>query len=135
MLVARPLGSSNKATAICASTDNIGDFVYVNGGKVGAKYSVTKVDVTQRATMPAIAVITGKLNSTECVIQFQGEVPNIYTGLTPGKLYFVGVDGRPSPTSPVAGPGAKAYSQVVGLAVDAAILKLEVITDLKVRVG
>jgi hypothetical protein len=135
MLVARPLGSKNKATAVCDVGDAVGDLVYVTGSMSGADYSVAKADVLAYAKMPTIAVITYKITATKAVIQFRDDVVGIYTGLLPGRVYFVGLDSKPTAVPPAPGAGQKLYLQPIGVAVDATVLRLNPINDMKVRVG
>jgi hypothetical protein len=138
MIVTRPAGSAgsaSRATASCDSGDAVGDLVYVSGNFSSGDYQVRKADVTQYVKMPVIAVIIAKLTSTRAVIQFEGEIKNQYTGLTPGRTYFVGANGRPSSTPPTPGPGQRAYVQPIGVAVDQTVLRLTPIPDMKVRIG
>lgn len=138
MLVTRPLGYRAKTTAICAVEDMVGDFVYVTGGFTeAAEYQVSKADISHPEKMPVIAVIIAKISDTSCVIQFYGEVRNVYTGLVPGKLYFVGSDGRPSmsPPTPPVGVNSRAYIQAAGVAVDEDILLFNPANEMKIRVG
>lgn len=137
MLVTRPLGYRAKTTAICAAEDAVGDFVYVAGGANGFEYQVSKADISHPEKMPVIAVIIAKISETSCVIQFYGEVRDVYTGLIPGKLYFVGSDGRPSisPPSPAGGENSRAYIQAAGVAVGESVLLFNPANELKIRVG
>lgn len=133
MLVVRPLGGKARVTASCLTTDAVGDLVYVAGSIAGNDYDVAKVDVGDYTKMPAFGVIVAKLSTTRCVVQMSGEVVGIYTGLTEGRVYFAGSDGRPSLTPPAPGLSGRAYLQSVGLAVSADVLKIEPINDMKVR--
>lgn len=135
MIVAKPLQDVQLATAICDTTDAVGDFVYVSGNKSGSDYSVAKADPTTYAKIPAVAVITYKITATKAVIQFKGEVKNIYTGLTPGKTYFLGTAATPTDTPPVPGIGQKAYVQIIGVATDSTILRLLPVGTITARVG
>ena len=135
MIVTRPQGTQIRGTAVCVGSDSPGDLVYVTGGLTGFDYQVTKADVTQYFKMPVIAVIISKISSTRAVVQFEGEIKNQYTGLVPGRVYFVGSTGRPSLTPPIPGAGARAYVQSIGVAIDQTILKLTPVADMKVRVG
>lgn len=136
MLITRPLSARTKTTAICSANDLVGDLVYVTAGLSGSEYQVAKADISTPEKMPVIAVIIAKLSNTRCVIQLQGEIKGVYTGLIPGKTYFVGADGRPSalPPSPL-GSGSKAYIQAAGVAVDDTILLFNPVNELKIRVG
>jgi len=123
MIVASPLKNSNFATAICGSSDIVGDLLHINGDIAGADYQTEKADPINNK-MPAIAVIIYKITTTKCVIQFEGNVNGVYTGLTAGKTYYVDSTGRPALTPPSAPMSGKAYVQPIGVAVDANVLKL-----------
>lgn len=91
-----PIGAITRSVfeAFCFSTDTVGDVVYIMGDKVGDKYQVTKVDIDNITTMPAIGIITRKITAGECEVQTGGLVQTIYTGLVPNKVLFVGTDSR-----------------------------------------
>jgi hypothetical protein len=102
--------------ANCQATDQIGDLVYISGDSVGGVIQVTKVDITNYSKMPGVGAIVSKSTSTQCRILRYGilSVP----GLIPGRTYFVGFNGTPIPTRPVATGGQKAFVQVLGVAMD-----------------
>jgi hypothetical protein len=134
MIIARPLQNSAFTTAICLPTDGVGDLVYVTGNIIGTDYQVSKADPYNNK-MPAIAVIIHKINITKAVIQFEGNIKNIYSGLTPGKTYYVDTNGQPTLTPPPAPLNNKSYIQPIGVAVDSAILQLKPSKQLTVLVG
>lgn len=134
MLVTRPLSQGTKASASCPSSAVVGDLVYVNGDQASGMYSVGLADPSQYAKMPAIAVVVAKLTSTSAVIQFRDEVRGIYSGLIPGRVYFVGANSRPTLTPPTPGVG-RAYLQSIGVAVDQFILRLDPVKLLTTRTG
>jgi hypothetical protein len=101
---------------------------------VGADYTVSRADVSDYSKMPAVAVVLAKLTPTRAVIQFQGEIA-LYSGLTPGRVYWVSDTGVPTATPPTPGVGQRKYWQSIGVAVDSARIKLEFQKDLKTRVG
>lgn len=135
MLVTRPLSNSDRVTAVCLATDAVGDMVYISGSKSGADYLVQKADPSDYSKMPAFGAIVLKITSTRCVVQLRGDATGLYTGLTPGRVCWVGLDGRPTQTPPSAGIGQKAYLQPIGLASATNLLYLRVEDDMKVRVG
>lgn len=135
MLVARPLSSPAKILADCQVSDAVGDLVYITGPMVGGKYVVTRADVTDLTKMPAVGVVIAKVSGTQAVIQRYGDVIGQYTGLVPGKVYWVGTDGRPSVTPPAAGVGQRAYWQAIGVAVDPDVLFLSPAADMKIQNG
>lgn len=135
MIVTRPLSSTGFGTATCDSGDSVGDLVYISGPKLGSDYQVQRADPSDYAKFPAVAVIVAKLSSTRAVLQFQGEVKGVYTGLIPGKIYWAGASGSPSATPPVAGVGGKMRVQSIGVAVDTDVLRLEPLKNAITRIG
>lgn len=92
--------------AQCQASDAVGDAVYVAGPASGTRFTVSKVDIDDAGKMPAIGVIIQKSSDTECVVQFQGIVRNIYEAMIPQKPLFIGTDSRPSyniPPRPLSG--------------------------------
>jgi hypothetical protein len=84
--------------------------------------------------MPAVAVIVYKISPTRAVLQFQGEV-DIYSSLTPGRVYWVSDTGVPTLTPPTVVSGQRKYWQSIGVATDSGRIKLSFNKDLKTRVG
>lgn|SRR5574343_166764 len=134
MIVTRPRSEGTIATAGCTAAEAVGDLVYISGPKVGADYTVRKADITDFSKMPAAAVVVFKISPTRAVIQFQGET-GLYSGLTPGRVYWVSDAGVPTITPPTVTGGQRKYWQSVGVATDSARIKLEFQKDLKTRVG
>jgi len=135
MIVARPRSDGAIATAVCTAAEVVGDLVYISGAKVGADYSVRTADNTLTAKMPAIGVIVAKISSTRALIQLQGET-TLFTGLTPGTVYWVGDTGQPTSTPPSpTGPGARKYWQSIGVATDSGRIRLDFTKVLRTRVG
>lgn len=93
-------GSRTTIPANCLATDAVGDCVYVTGAQVSERIQVTKASYAAPTTVPVVGVIAGKTSATECDVQPQGELVGIYSGLTPGKTYFLGPDGRPALSVP-----------------------------------
>jgi hypothetical protein len=112
------------ALANCLLTDLVGDWVYVTGDKIGARYQVQKVDPTDVAKMPVAGVIVSKTSSTECVVQIGGIARGLYSGLTPGVLQLVGLDARPTESlaRPAAGVRVRQVVAVTLSATDIAVL-------------
>jgi len=134
MIVAKPR-SDGIATAVCTSAEVVGDLVYISGNRVGSDYSVRKAVNTDVTKLPAIAVVISKISTTRALIQFQGEV-SIYSGLTPGHLYWVGDSGQPTSVPPVpSGAGVKKYWQPIGVATDSGRMRLDFGKNLRTRVG
>lgn len=107
--------------AVCSASEAQGDWVHITGPSVGGMFSVGKVDISDVATMPAVGVITQKTSTTQCLVQWSGEVVGVYTGLSYNSLYFVGVDSL-AVTPPPTPTTAPLYWQVVGVALDSDVL-------------
>jgi len=127
-LQALPTGNvEQQLLAYCFATDAVGDVVYVMGAKVGQHYQVTKVNIDNVATMPAVGVIIQKPNATECIVQQSGIVRDIYTGMTPNKPLFVGTNSRltetRTPNKPTTGRRAL---QIIGQALSSGDLLIAV---------
>ena len=119
--------NENIEEAICLSSDGVGAMVYIRGEEVGGKYLVETADPSDYAKMPAIGMIVHKpaFDSTECFIQFRGEVRDVYAGLTPGERLFVDDSGglASEPPEPTAGVPSK-FMQDVGVALSAIAIEL-----------
>ena len=116
-----PTPAANTFVAVCPSTAVAGDLVHP---VTGSSFTVEKPDITLSSKLPAVGIITGKLNATACIVQTSGPLVGAYSGLLPGKRYFVGLDGRPTATVPVPSTGASLFLQSIGVALDAATLVL-----------
>jgi hypothetical protein len=112
--------------AFCLATDAVGDTVYIADAKVGDFYQVAKADIDDLAKMPGFGIIIHKSTSTQCIVQTSGIVRNVYTGLTPGKPLFIGTDGRLTETVTTHNPTGPRVLQVMGLALGASDLLLNV---------
>lgn len=109
--------------ANCLAGDAPGDCVRMTGPEVAGKAQVTRVSIDAYATVPAWGVILSKSASTDCLVQWLGPLRGVYTGLTAGRVYFVGVDGRPTLTPPVP-TTVDLYLQRVGVALSTDALLL-----------
>lgn len=120
-------GAREPIQAICLVTDAIGHAVYVSGDKVAGLLQVTRADVDNPGKMPAIGLIVDKLGATDCLVQLEGEVTGIYSGLTPNQSLFVGTDGMLTHTRPARPGTGSRYVQVLAraLATDVLYLMLE----------
>jgi hypothetical protein len=106
-------GATQSFAADCPSGVAVGDAVHVTGAKVGGVAQVATCDITSLSAMPAVGVVTAKPTSTDCTVQFGGEVA-VYSGLTPGKTYMVDQNGEPTATLPTV--GSDHYVQRIGIA-------------------
>ena len=135
MIITKPIRETSLATAVCLSTDVVGDLVYISGNIVGGDYQVQKIDPTTGAKMPAIGVIVAKLTPTRAVVQREGAVKGVYTGLVAGKVYFAGANSQPSVTCPTPGYGGAMYVQPIGIALDSNVLQLTLVDDITILRG
>lgn len=138
MLIARQqpgVGAPLRVTAVCDSADAPGDLVVVAANRSGNDYVVARTDMGQPGAKPAVGCIIAKLSSTRCVVQLEGEVKSVYSGLVPGKPLFVGLNSRPTHIPPSPAPGGQAYLQIVGVALAEDVLLLQVDKSMVVRTG
>lgn len=103
--------------ASCTALEEVGDCVRISGNKVGSLYDVRKHDPTTPGYDQAVGVVVKKYDATTCRVQFSGPVKSVYTGLVPGRRYFVGSDSKLSLDSGSPGPGEWFLSQLMGVAV------------------
>jgi len=116
-------------------TDQVGDAVYIRGNK-NSYYKVARADTAQASTMPSIGVIIKKWGFTDVLVQMGGPVLGIYTGLTAGQTYWVGPTGSPVGFLPaIDGATQRAYTQVLGVALDADVLLLKPAPVMFIRRG
>lgn len=109
--------------ATCSAADALDDLIYIIGA-TGALLDVRQVDVDDPATLPARGIIVEKPTTTTAKVQVAGEVT--LSGLTPGATYYAGTDSQIASTPPGAPPTGKRGIQVVGFALTATILLLEI---------
>jgi hypothetical protein len=100
--------------ATCTSLDNVGDLVYI----AGSGMIVSRADPTNNSKMPAVGCIISKSSDTDCEVQVGSVVTNVYSGLVPGKIYFVGTDGSITVSRPTPQIGRSLLVQPVGVALD-----------------
>lgn len=107
----------------CLTSDAIGDPMCIRGDRVNGKWRVQKADAYDNSKMPAVGVLVDKTTPTVGKMQMTGPIPNIFSGLVPGKTYHVN-----TPTLTVAPPtpGMLGYSiaQMLGYAAASDILVL-----------
>lgn len=120
--------------ATCDPADSVGMYVRVCGPAVGGVRQVTRVDIFNRATMPAVGVIIEKASSTQCKVRSLGEVGVAIT-MVPGKRYFVGADSRLTATPPAPSVGEIIVAQIIGVALDSGTLFVNPNLNYIVQVG
>lgn len=106
----------------CLSSAQLGDVVYMNG----PLNDVRGVDLTDFNKMPVVGSIVEKPTPTTCVVQTSNILSGIYTGLTPGKIYYAGIGANPKPVYPAPIPGAAEtiFIQPIGIAVNSTTIAL-----------
>jgi len=109
----RILGRAN-----CLATDAVGDCVRITAAKIANRFQVTKFVPTVTGTDQAVGIIIKKDDPTTCIVQFHGPMRGVYTGLTPGRRYWVGSDSRLTLSVGVPGIGGVFYLQMMGVATD-----------------
>ena len=135
MVTARRRQVPQVVRVACMLTDQVGDAVYIRSAMNGV-YKVARADVGLYSKMPAIGVITKKWGFTEALVQLWGEVAGIYTGLTPGRTYFIDSAGKPTLVPPdPALTGGRAYLQVIGVALDVGVLLVKPAENPSIRVA
>lgn len=101
--------------ADCTPAEVVGDFVYISSPKVADRDQVRKADPSDYDKLPAVGVIISKPSSTTCLVQWMGETPAIFSGLSAGELYFLGADAKLAEVPPA--PVSKdMFVQVVAVA-------------------
>jgi hypothetical protein len=86
--------------AECTAAEGVGDFVCIAGDPPNGLDVVAKADPTDFNKMPAVGVVIAKSAPTECLVQWMGETPNIFSGLASGEIYFLGADSKIAETPP-----------------------------------
>jgi len=129
-VTARKRSAPQSFLANCQASDAVGDLVYVSDDMVGGLYTVMKVDYEDRAKMPAMGMIVAKIDDTACMVQVQGEVRDLYTGLTPGRYCFIGNGARLTQVVPSTPDVGVRYSQpaAYALASNTLLLRMELPT-------
>ena len=101
-LVARWGYSRNEIRpAECTAAESVGDFVCIVDTPPNGVDYVGKADPSDFGKMPAVGVIISKSSPTDCLVQWFGETPNIFSGLSSGEVYFVGADSKIAENPPV----------------------------------
>jgi len=120
----------------CLATDVVGDLVHIRAAG-GTPYKVERADPLDASKMPAVGVLVSKSAPTTGMMQVVGDVLAVYSGLIPGKRYFVGLDGRPQLPSafPSLLPGERLQVQTIGVAPTTGVLLLSGSVNYVVRVG
>jgi len=100
--------------ATCTSAEAIGDFVYLTD-HVNGRDQVRWADPENYSKLPAVGAVVSKTSETACLVQWMGETPEIYTDLSPGEIYFLGLNGKAAALPPVA-TTVPVFVQLIGVA-------------------
>jgi hypothetical protein len=101
-------------SADCSSAEAVGDFVYLTD-YISGRDQVRWADPKDYSKLPAVGAIISKSSPTRCLVQWMGETPEIYTGLAPGEIYFLGLNGKAVVTPPAAAT-VPVFVQPIGIA-------------------
>lgn len=121
--------------ALCSAADVVGKCVHISGDVVGRNYQVRTAVPNDLATMPAVGVIVSKKSTTECLVWVFGEMTGTYSGLTPGRVMFVGDDGSLVAIPPVPPPGESVYVQSMGVSYGSSIVVVDPSFSMVKRIG
>lgn len=101
--------------AECSVAESVGDFVCIIDDPPNGHDLVGKADPSDFSKMPAVGVIISKSSPTRCLVQWMGETPNIFSGLSSGEVYFVGADAKVAEVPPVPAT-VPLFTQFMGVA-------------------
>lgn len=101
--------------ADCTVSEGVGDFVFIVGNPVGGRDQVRKADPSDYDRMPAVGVVILKPTTTSCLVQWLGETPPIFSGLSAGEIYFLGSDSKVAETPPLPST-SNMFVQTIGVA-------------------
>jgi len=101
--------------AECTAAESVGDIVCIADDPPNGLDIVAKADPSDFNKMPGVGIIIRKSSSTRCVVQWRGETPNLFTGLSSGEVYFVGTNSQLAELPP-APAGAPLFTQFMGVA-------------------
>lgn len=76
---------------------------------------MAKANPADATKMPAVGIIVSKSSPTSCLVQYVGEVVNVYSALTNKKPLFVGLGGQLTDVPPVPSLGGYAFVQTMGM--------------------
>jgi len=87
--------------AECTAAESVGDFVCIVDDPPNGVDLVGKADPGDFNKMPAVGVIISKSSPTDCRVQWMGETPNIFSGLSSGEVYYLGSDAKIAEVPPI----------------------------------
>jgi len=101
--------------ARCTAVETVGDFVCIYGPKLGGVDQVRKADPSDYDLLPAVGVVVDKADAEHCTVQWMGETPPIFSGLSEGEIYFLGANSKIAEVPPNPG-GTPMFVQAVAVA-------------------
>jgi hypothetical protein len=107
--------------AHCSSAEAVGNLVYVRG----SNKVVRNIDPTNVSKMLAVGCVISKSDSSHCDVQTSDLVAGVYSGLTPGRMYWAGLNSQPVLTKPAPPVGGLVLQQPIGFAIDVNILLMQ----------
>lgn len=112
--------------ANCLATDVVGDCIISTGDRISGFYQVTRIDPRVLSSGPSWGIIISKQTATDCVVQMFGVLDGVYTGLTVGKIQWVGLDGRLNDdnSTVTALPAGQVFVQQMGLSIASDVVLL-----------
>jgi len=120
----------------CTAAEQVGRFVYIAGARDAyGRFPVRLADPGDRTKMPAYGLVTAKVGDTLCTVQTTGDVTGILTGLdTSGSdTYMVDYNGTITRTRPALGPSGYTLIQIVGIALDTDMFRIQTNFKMSVR--
>ena len=101
--------------AECSAAEAVGDLVCIYDDPPNGYDIVRKADPSDFNLMPAVGVVISKTSPTRCFVQWSGETPALFTGLSSGEIYFLGANAKLAELPPVPGPSSM-FVQTVAVA-------------------
>ena len=120
-------------SALCDVSIEVGDWVYLQTG--GSDDRVAKANPIDQDTLPAVGVVVAKINSNLCTVQWRGRTDAIFSGLTAGKTYFLGLDSKLIDVPPVPSSGSYSFVQALCVATSENTVDVQPSLDLTKRIN
>lgn len=107
----------------CLSTDVIGAPLVIRDEPINGKYRVRTADPSDISRMPAIGILVSKTTPTVGTMRVSG-ICDVFSGLTPGADYMVGLEGNLVEEVPGASVSGVLWAQHIGVAMSSNVLLL-----------
>ena len=102
----------------CLSGDSVNDFVCMRGVPSLEKWRVQKADPSDRSKMPAVGILLSKSMPTVGIIQVNGPLLGVFSGLQYTLPCFVGSSGIVQVPPTPGGAGQVAFVQEIAFVTD-----------------